>query len=211
MINMGNAEELLKLVDDISAQEPIAPNELEEIHSVINGSDSITLENQLLIDPIDNSLVPAEAVLENKTFVSEDNNPSQDLRARISHMKLPEKIKLAMFGNMQCRALLITDKNRMIQGFVLKNPKMTAKEIEEFVRSPNASDFVIRTVAANNEWMKEYSIKLAIVKNSKSPIDLSLRWLKFINTNDLKILAKSKNIPQVISVSAKKKLSEQGK
>ena len=131
-----------------------------------------------------------------------------DMRFTISKATIPEKIKLAMLGNSVCRAILIRDSNRMIQEFVLRNPRLQLQEIEEIARSPNISQHVLRRIADTQTWMKAYSVKLHLVTNPKTPGDLSLKWLKFLSMADLKKIARSKGVPQLVSVMAKKKVAE---
>lgn len=150
------------------------------------------------------------------TIDSEQKQPIQnekpdDIRQIILKSSLPRKIKLALLGNSTCRSLLIRDSNKMIQQFVLKNPKLQASEVEEFAKNPNLSGAVLKTIANNAQWMKSYSLKYIVVSNPKMPQDVSIRWVKFLNIADLKKLAKSKNVPNVVSLSARKRLADMDK
>jgi hypothetical protein len=135
---------------------------------------------------------------------------SGDVRVQIENMTIPQKIKAAMFGNKQCRAILIFDKNRMIQMFVLKNPKLGATEKQEFMQNPFMDGHVLRYMAGVREWMRDYKMKRALTFNPKTPLDISLRWIKFLNGSDIKLMARSKSVPQVLSVAAKKRLDQEG-
>lgn len=128
----------------------------------------------------------------------------RDLRVRISKMGLPEKIKLGMFGDANCRLLLICDPNKMIQACVLKNPQMQDREIEVFTKNPNLTQFVVRAIAENRKWMKSYEVKKNICFNPKTPTGISVRWVQHLNKTDIRRLAKSKGIPQALAVVAKK-------
>ena len=59
--------------------------------------------------------------------------------------------------------------------------------------------------------MKSYSLKVALVTNPKTPGDLALKWLRYLHKADLRRIARSKNIPQVVAVNARKKLAEMDK
>ena len=131
-----------------------------------------------------------------------------DLRTQISRANLTEKVKLAMFGNQTCRLLLINDPNKTIQMSVLKNPKLRANEVEDFTKSKNMSDLVLRTISENKSWMKSYAIKENLVFNPKTPGDIGLKWLRYLNPPELKQASKSRDVPQLISVTAKKRLAE---
>jgi hypothetical protein len=63
---------------------------------------------------------------------------------------------------------------------------------------------VIRYIANNKDYVKTYPIKLALIGNPKCPLALSLRMLPHVRPEDLKNLARSKNIPNALSVAARK-------
>ena len=142
---------------------------------------------------------------------SSESEDQKDIRALISDMTVAQKVKLALLGNSICRALLVQDRNRMVQEFVLKNPKIQVNEIEAFARNPNTTENVLRHISGTREWVAEYQIKLGLVLNPKTPPDIALKWMRFLMMNDLKRVAKSKGIPQVVAIAAKKAVSDSNK
>ena len=133
-----------------------------------------------------------------------ENAEASDLRAKLAEMPIPGRIKLALFGNSVCRALLIRDGNKLIPLFVLKNPKISIKEVEEFSKNPHLADFVLRAISDSRTYMKSGAIRFNLVTNPKTPQDISLKWLKYLQAHEIKRIAKSKNLPQVVATSAKK-------
>ena len=131
---------------------------------------------------------------------------SKDIRVMLSKMKLPQKVKMGMFGNAACRAILITNGNRLVQMSVLKNPKIQEKEILDFAQNANMSKDVLRIISDNRQWMSSYQIKYLLVCNPKTPLDISTKWLRYINASDLKKISRSKNIPAPIVTQAKKRV-----
>ena len=145
------------------------------------------------------------------TAATGEKEENTDIRTLIRDMSVAQKVKLAMFGNAVCRSLLVADRNKLVQSCALRNPKLQINEVLNFAKNTNLSDAVLRTISDKKEWMKDYSIKLAIVVNPKTPPDVALRWLRFVQNADLKNIARSKNVPQIVAVNAKKRLSEAGK
>ncbi len=191
-------ERIELLLKKAEADERINDTELEEVASSVLGGGSKTLATELL----DNEADDPEAVQKREP----------DIRTKLLSMKLPEKVKLAMFGNAVCRQLLIFDPNKMVQRFVLKNPKLTLKEVEDFAHSRNLSELILRSISDSKEWMRSYKLKHAIVTNPKTPQDVALKWMRYLNAPDIKNLARSKNVPQLIMNTARKILeSTKGK
>ena len=177
-------------------EEEAGPEVAAEVASALkNGTPPSSLPEEVKTDEGDN-------VPEAKTT---------DMRAMIAKMSMAEKIKTAMFGNATCRKLLILDPARMIQECVLNNPKMMPPEIEDIARNTNVDAQVLRSIAQRQSWMKTYRVKANLVLNPKCPPDLSLKWLRFLNLSDVKNIARSKNVPQVLQLSAKKRLEAEAK
>ncbi len=134
-----------------------------------------------------------------------------DMRTSLGQMPLPAKLKLAMFGNSTCRALLINDPNKLIQRAVLKNPRIGIAEVEMFSKNNNLSDIVLRIISDSSEWTRSYLVKLHLTVHPKAPADISLKWLRYLQVSDVKKIARSKNVPQLIAITARKRLAEEQK
>ena len=72
----------------------------------------------------------------------------------------------------------------------------------------SVSEHILRSISNNKTSTKEYAVKRNLVTNPKTPPDVSMKWLKFLMKADLRKISKSKNLPQVIATTAKKKLAE---
>jgi hypothetical protein len=81
-------------------------------------------------------------------------------------------------------------------------------EIQRIAASTNVCDDVIRYIANSRECVKDYAVKMALVSNPKCPLGSSLRFLAYLRPDDLRNIARSKNIPGALSTSAKKLLQQ---
>ncbi|MBC7357454.1 MAG: hypothetical protein H5U10_02840 [Desulfacinum sp.] len=130
------------------------------------------------------------------------------LPVQIQQMTVPERIRLAMFGGKEARTLLMQDSNRVVQLAVLDNPKVTPSEVASYANSRSVTEEVLRKIAANREWIKLYPIRLALVKNPKTPVGIAVKLVNTLLPQDLKILSKSKAVSSVVVQAAKRKLSQ---
>jgi len=126
----------------------------------------------------------------------------QTRQVEIQNLSVPEKIKLAMTGDKEARGILIKDSNRQVQEAVLENQRVTDHEIVAIVTSRITNEDILRKVADNRNWVKYYQVRLGLVSNPKTPLPISLKLLDTLTLADLKRLAKSKGIPNVIATSA---------
>jgi len=169
---------------------------------------------QLTIEQVENPEIQAELErilagdddIEIPEAALEENEDSDDMNIGqiIKDLNFAGKIKLAMKGNKTARSLLLKESNKQIQLFVLSNPRLTEGEIVELSKNSNVDESLLRRVSKESAWMKNYAVKYNLVGNPKTPIDVSLKWVKFLKDKDMRLLAKSKNIPQVVSIQCKK-------
>jgi len=135
--------------------------------------------------------------------LEEDSLSKQQL---ISVMSVPEKIKMAMTGDKEWRSLLLRDANKLVCTAALKNPRITEGEVAMVAKNKSAADELIRIICLNRDWVKNQEIKKALVEHPKTPAPMAIRWMNFLTEKELKDLAKSRNVPQVISTNARRML-----
>jgi hypothetical protein len=127
----------------------------------------------------------------------------------LSAMTVPQRLKLAMKGTREQRAVLVRDPNRMIAAAVLSSPKLAETEVEAFARMANVSEDVLRTISMNRGWMRKLAVAAALVKNPKTPPAISLHLLPRMNQRDVKNLTTDRNVPEALRLSAKKMMQKQ--
>jgi hypothetical protein len=130
------------------------------------------------------------------------------LLARLASMGVPEKVKAAMKGSREMRAVLIRDPNKMVSRAVLSSPKLSDAEVEMFARMGSVGEDVLRTIAQSRAWTKNYGVVSALVKNAKTPVTLSMMLINRLSAKDIKALCTNRNIPEALRLSAKKRISE---
>jgi hypothetical protein len=65
---------------------------------------------------------------------------------------------------------------------------------------------VLRTIGANRSWMKSYKIVVALTKNSKTPVALSMNLMNRLTDKDMQMLAVDRNVPEPLRIAARKKV-----
>jgi hypothetical protein len=124
----------------------------------------------------------------------------------LGKMTFPQRLKAALKGTKEMRSVLIRDPNKMIANSVLSSPKLTDSEVEAFARMASVSEDVLRTIGANRAWMKSYKIVVALTKNPKCPVALSLNLMARLNDRDLSTLSVDRNVPEPLRIAARKKV-----
>jgi hypothetical protein len=125
---------------------------------------------------------------------------------KLQKMSFTGRLKAAVKGSREMRAILIHDSNKMIAAAVLSSPKVSGPEAESFARMANVSEDVLRIIASNRAWMKSYGCLLALVKNPKTPLGLSINLMARIADRDVGKLSVDRNVPEPLRVAARKKV-----
>jgi len=173
------------------------PEQLATIEQALQSADPTELPEPVKAD--DEESLADKAKAEKK---------QTDVRTMLNGMTMAQKIKTAMLGNALVRRILIFDPSKLIQECVLNNPRLGIGELEEFARNPNLGGQVLRSISSRSTWMRSYKLKANMVMNPKCPPDLSLRWLRYLHDTEVKMIAQSKNVPQVLQLAARKQLEK---
>ncbi len=117
---------------------------------------------------------------------------------KLARMNAAQRVRAAFTGGRDERLILIRDAARVVQNAVLASPKLTEPEVEAFAAAKNVSENVLREIARNRRFMKNYNVGRNLVNNAKCPLDLSLALVKNLMVYDLKGLRFNKSVPETI-------------
>ena len=156
------------------------------------------------------SMTAGAAGPESGAAAEEAQAPAEDEKSpleRIAAMSPAQRLALAMRGTREERAILIRDPNKIVAVAVLSSPKVTDSEVENIAKMANVSDDVLRIIGHTRAWMKNYQIVSALTKNPKTPVGVSLTLLSRLLEKDVKVLANDRNVPDVLRLAARKRLT----
>lgn len=131
----------------------------------------------------------------------------QPLYAQLSQMSISQKIRRATLGNGAERLLLVRDSNRLVATAAATSPLLNESEAARIAASRNVIDDVLRIIAKNRDFTRNYQVKLNLVANPRTPFTFSARLIPLLRDNDLRTLGKSKNVPAAISTAVRQQLS----
>ena len=117
---------------------------------------------------------------------------------KVAKLTVGERVKLAMLGNKEERAILIRDGSRVVYAAVMASPKLTDQEVETIASMKNVQEGVLREVARNRKFIKSYTVMKNLVNNPRCPMDLSLNFIKNLLPPDLKALSMNKGVPETV-------------
>jgi hypothetical protein len=151
-----------------------------------------------ILDALDPSMETADG----QELSEDDKQKVNNLQNAISRMTVSQKVRTAMLGNASQRAILIRDANKLVIMAVLKSPSVNDAEVRRYSCLKSLPDEAIRHIATKREWTKNYTVKLNLVNNPRTPVEHALRFLNHLRPNDIRMLERSKDIPGVVKKAA---------
>lgn len=126
---------------------------------------------------------------------------------RIMKMNMRDRMKLAMKGNREARNILIRDPNKIISTAVIQNPKITEQEVEKIANMRTVNADVLRMIAINRKWARNYKIVHTLCLNPRSPLANVMSFLPRLQMMDLKAIPSNKNVPEAVRKHALRLIS----
>ncbi len=146
----------------------------------------------------------SEEVLDAPSAIEIEDDMDLNTYQKLLKMTVSQKIKRALKGNKEERAILIRDSNRTVALAVMQSPKLTEKEAEVISAMRNVHRDVLRTLAANRVFMKKYKVVVSLVRNPKVPQDISLGLLHRLTDRDLQLINRDRSLSEFVRRAAQR-------
>jgi hypothetical protein len=76
--------------------------------------------------------------------------------------------------------------------------------VEAFAAMSSLTDEILRAIAGNRSFRKNYTVVRNLINNPKAPLDVTMHMLPMLNGIDLKRLTTNKNVPETLRTTALK-------
>jgi hypothetical protein len=206
-------EHLLHIVRHLSAlnvqtlmEELERVSESPALAAALEHSTSLTAEQRNQLHELHGPGHPIDeaALAEAAAAAEPDPGRRQTLLQRIAKMSVAQRVQYAIKGGSEARRTLIRDTNKVVQRAVLQSPRLTDQEVEAFASMSSLTDEILRLIAGNRAFRKNYVVVRNLITNPKTPLDVTLHMLPMLNAQDLKRLTMNKNIPETLRTTAMK-------
>lgn len=191
---------LLEELDRVSASPALA--------AALDHSTALTEDQKNTLRELRSSAVPGDdkTLADAAAEAEPDPGRRQTLLQQIARMTVSQRVQFAIKGGSDARRTLIRDGSKVVQRAVLQSPRLTDQEVEAFASMANLTDEILRLIAGNRNFRKNYVVVRNLLNNPKTPLDVSLHMLPLLNPADLKKLSVNKNVPDTLRTSAGKLL-----
>ena len=129
---------------------------------------------------------------------------AEELYLRLMGMSVPERVKLALTGSLEERRFLIADSSRMVALAVLRARGLTLTEVEGFCSMRHLDDEIFYKIVDSRDWVRRPRIILALVKNPKAPLPITMRLIPSLPMRELRNISRDRNLPEAVRTIAKR-------
>ncbi|HVT43723.1 MAG TPA: hypothetical protein VMT00_04970 [Thermoanaerobaculia bacterium] len=159
-------------------------------------------------------LSPIADLLEKAAKEDDEQQPPEGLEdgdgadksvfVKILFMSVSQRVQCAFRGGRAERSILVRDRNRLVCSAVVRSPRISESEIENFAAMRNVDQEVLRLIGVSREWTSKYPVMLALVRNPKAPLGVVLPLINRLTLKDLKSLSRDKNVQEGVRLLARK-------
>ena len=179
-------------------------SESPALAAALEHSTSVTADQKAQLHELRGTAIDTGALAEAALEAEPDLGKRQTLLQRLATMTVAQRVQFAMKGGSEARRTLIRDSNKVVQRAVLQSPRLTDQEVEAFASMSSLTDEILRLIAKNRNFRKNYVVVRNLMNNPKSPLDVTLHMLPMLTPLDLKRLCTNKNIPETLRTTANK-------
>ena len=194
----GNIQSLMDALDRVSDSTALA-------NAMLHSSQASAEHKRILQELLGpDTPIDEDAFAEAAVDAEPDPVKRVTLLQRLAKMNVSQRVQFAMKGGSEARRTLIRDSNKVVQRAVLQSPRLTDQEVEAFAGMSSLTDEILRLIANNRAFRKNYTVVRNLMNNAKTPLDVSLHMLPMLNAIDLKRLTTNKNVPETLRSSSLK-------
>jgi hypothetical protein len=179
---------------------------LVDAHRRVYGAEEVPAEAGPTADQ-----VVAEFAIASDEAAPLEENKRLTFTQRISKMSIAEKIKLATKGNKEARTVLLRDANKLVAMSAIQSPRVTEGEVIAMANNRTAPEDILKYISNNRDWLKNYALKLALVKNPKVPLPTAMKFLPLLREPDIRELSRDRNVPSGVKNQARVMMAKKEK
>lgn len=132
----------------------------------------------------------------------------RQLITRLSGLAVGERMAIGRRAGHAVLQHLRFDGDRRVIGALLQNPRMTQGVLLPMVSHETTPPEILRLVAENRRWGVMYPIRLALVKNPRTPPVVAVSLVPRLKRMDLRAISRDRRIHAAVRRRAKELLGE---
>lgn len=124
------------------------------------------------------------------------------LRDKILELTLGEKMTVARTGPRPVVAFLRNDPEARVIAALLRNPHLIEDDVIRIINDEFIPPETLSSIGADYKWSHCYPVRLALVRNERTPLPLALSLVSKLRRQDLEMLIRAPQTPELIRRAA---------
>ncbi len=124
------------------------------------------------------------------------------LREKVYGLTMGEKKTLARTAPRSLIGLLKAETEPSVFGCLLRNPRFVEADLLPVINYEFTPIPILEVIASDRQWTNRYPIRLALVRNARTPLRFTLSFLSKLQKKDLILLIKAPLTPYLVRAAA---------
>jgi hypothetical protein len=147
-----------------------------------------------------------ENLLQKQPEKAEPPERNQNVWDRVRGLPQAEKLLLAMKAEQSERAVLVQDNDPRVLLSLLMNPRVTMDEVVRIAKSSFQTYQIAELITKSGQWMANLDVRLALIRNPKTPAPFALRILPTLPDSEVKMIARGETASAALTQAAQRRL-----
>jgi hypothetical protein len=117
-------------------------------------------------------------------------------------LTLGERKMLARRTSRASLEKLFADPHPMVIHLLLLNPKVVEADVVRLAAKRPANPEVLAEIGKSPQWAHRLSVRMALVQNPESPIELSIPMVGLLTRSELRLVQSSTDLPPLVRATA---------
>ena len=129
---------------------------------------------------------------------------------RLPELTVGEKITLARISGRALLPRLMDEQLEVVLDALLWNNHLTEDDVIARVNSASTPAGTLQVIGRHPRWRPRYGVRVALVRNSRTPLAVSLGCLTSLTEHDLNALADNDDTPKLLRLACARVLTDDG-
>ena len=126
------------------------------------------------------------------------------LRDKLLELSMGEKITIARTGPRSVIAFLREETAPRVISALLQNPHTIEDDVLRLINDEFTEPEILSAIGKEYKWSASYPVRLALVRNERTPLPLSLSFLSKLRKQDLLVIINAPATPELIRRAAER-------
>ena len=149
----------------------------------------------------------AEAAADARLSPLVRRHAEEALKARVQEMAEGEVVALARRASPGLVGELARSRSSRVLAALLGNPRVRERDVVRIVTGDEVPAETLRRVARHPEWAARRAVRVALLRNRRTPVADALRLVAGLASSDLERMMRDEEVPRIVQIGAGRRLA----